>query len=191
MGAVETEASEKKEAEDMPPAYDEANALTSGEPNVKIAAKNEETKIDMGKEKEAFEGLTKEELMKYANDPFWVRLRWILFALFWIIWVAMLVASVVIIIYAPKCPSPEPKQWWQKNAMYKVKVEQFTDLAGVQDQLDYLVGSGVGTLYLTSFTNPTTNTGDGVLDYKTIDPAYGTLENWKVLVEDLHMRDQK
>ena len=83
--AVETEASEKKEAEDMPPAYDEANALTSGEPNVKIAAKNEETKIDMGKEKEAFEGLTKEELMKYANDPFWVRLRWILFIVFWII----------------------------------------------------------------------------------------------------------
>merc|ERR1712198_384036 len=136
MGAVETEASEKKEAEDMPPAYDEANALTSGEPNVKIAAKNEETKIDTGKEKEAFEGLTKEELMKYANDPFWVRLRWILFIVFWIIWVAMLVASIVIIIYAPKCPSPEPKDWWQKNVMYKVDVKEYADgkLSALKDR---------------------------------------------------------
>ena len=186
---VEQTNSAMKEGEMPPPTYDEANPLTSGEPIVKIT--NNETKIDIGKDKDEYQGLTKEELMKYANDPFWVRLRWILFALFWIIWVAMLVASVVIIIYAPKCPSPEPKQWWQKNAMYKVEVEQFTDLAGVQDQLDYLVGSGVGTLYLTSFTKPTPSTGDGVLDYKTIDPAFGTLDNWKTLVEDLHMRNLK
>lgn len=185
---VDENNSDKKEGE-MPPTYDEASALTSGEPSVKITAN--ETKIDIGKEKEEYQGLSKEELMKFANDPFWVRLRWILFVLFWIIWVAMLVASVVIIIYAPKCPSPEPKQWWQKNAMYKVDVEKFSDLKGVQAELDYLVGSGVGTLYISSFTKPTPSTGDGVLDYKTIDAAYGTLEDWKRLVEDLQMRDQK
>ena len=50
-----------------------------------------------------FVGLGKEELMKFANDPFWVRLRWFLFILFWIIWLAMLVGAVVIILYAPKC----------------------------------------------------------------------------------------
>merc|ERR1711874_782382 len=182
---VDENNSDKKEVE-MPPTYDEASALTSGEPSVKITAN--ETKIDIGKEKEEYQGLSKEELMKFANDPFWVRLRWILFVLFWIIWVAMLVASVVIIIYAPKCPSPEPKQWWQKNAMYKVDVEKFSDLKGVQAELDYLVGSGVGTLYISSFTKPTPSTGDGVLDYKTIDAAYGTLEDWKRLVEDLRYK---
>jgi hypothetical protein len=32
--------------------------------------------------------------------------------LFWIIWVAMLAASVIIIIiYAPKRPSPDTNQW--------------------------------------------------------------------------------
>merc|ERR1712115_556933 len=152
----------------MPPTYDAATGLTeSADQKVNIAPSD--TKIEMGKEKEkeeeGFKGLSKEELMQFANDPFWVRLRWTLFVLFWIIWVAMLVASVVIIIYAPKCPSPEPKQWWQKNAMYKVDVGTFTDLNGVQDELDYLVGSGVGTLYLTSFIMATPGTGDGVLDY--------------------------
>ena len=116
---VDNTEQEKKEVAEMPPAYDETNPLTSEEPSVKITVSSD-TKIDMGKEKEAFQGLSKEELMKYANDPFWVRLRWILFILFWFIWIAMLVASIVIIIYAPKCPSPEPKQWWQKNVMYKV-----------------------------------------------------------------------
>lgn len=188
--SVEKTGSKEKGEEEMPPpTYDEVNPLTSGEPVVKITSN--ETKIDIGKEKDEYQGLTKEELMKYANDPFWVRLRWILFALFWIIWVAMLVASVVIIIYAPKCPSPEPKQWWQKNAMYKVDVGTFTDLNGVQDELDYLVGSGVGTLYLTSFIMATPGTGDGVLDYMTINPAYGTVDDWKNLVDKLQMRDQK
>ena len=110
--SVQAEVSDTKVADEMPPTYDEASQLTAGEPNVKITTN--ETKIDIGneKEKEAFQGLTKEELMKYANDPFWVRLRWILFIFFWIIWVAMLAASIIIIIYAPKCPSPEPKEWF-------------------------------------------------------------------------------
>ena len=35
--------------------------------------------------------------------------RWFLFILFWIIWTGMLAAAVVIIVLAPKCPSPDPK----------------------------------------------------------------------------------
>merc|ERR1712121_474141 len=127
----------------------------SNEPVVKITSN--ETKIDIGKLKEdgsEFQGLTKEELMKYANDPFWVKLRWFLFVLFWIIWVAMLVASVVIIIYSPKCPSPEPKQWWQKSPLYKMDISTFKDsnndnngdLTGIKSKLDYLVQTGVGTV---------------------------------------------
>lgn len=55
--------------------------------------------------------MTKEELMKYANDPFWVRLRWIFFILFWALWVAMLVGAIWIIIGAPKCAAPTPLAW--------------------------------------------------------------------------------
>merc|ERR1719209_2444579 len=96
----------------------EDEALTSDDVKVKIAGGD--AKIDMGKDS-GFTGMTKEELMKYANDPFWVRLRWFLFILFWLIWVAMLVVSIVIIVYAKKCPSPEPKQWWQKVSIPRTK----------------------------------------------------------------------
>lgn len=53
----------------------------------------------------------KEELMKYANDPFWVQLRWFLFIGFWLLWALMLVGAVLIIVAAPKCAPPEPKTW--------------------------------------------------------------------------------
>lgn len=48
-------------------------------------------------------GLNKEELMKYANDPFWIKVRMLSFILFWIVWWATLAGSTVIIFYTPKC----------------------------------------------------------------------------------------
>lgn len=82
---------------------------------------------DSGRAPDLYPALTKAELMQYAADPFWVRLRWALFILFWLVWLAMLVVSVIIIVVAPKCPSPAPKQWWQKAPVYEVYVKSFKD----------------------------------------------------------------
>jgi len=174
----------------MPPTYDEAKGLTeTSDQKVNIAPSD--TKIDMGKEKEkeeGFKGLSKEELMQFANDPFWVKLRWVLFILFWIIWVAMLAASVVIIIYAPKCPSPEAKQWWQKGPVYKSAVTDFPDADGnnetnlkdVKENIDYLVKAGVGSLYLTSLLSS--------VNLEQVQTNYGTMEDWKSLSQALQER---
>lgn len=78
---------------------------------------NGDAKLDIMEEKSAFVGLTKEELMKYANDPFWVRLRWFLFITFWALWVTMLIGAVLIIYAAPKCDPPPPRTWWQKGPL--------------------------------------------------------------------------
>jgi len=177
----------------MPPTYDAATGLTeSADQKVNIAPSD--TKIEMGKEKEkeeeGFKGLSKEELMQFANDPFWVRLRWTLFVLFWIVWVAMLVASVVIIIYAPKCPSPEAKQWWQKGPVYKSPVENFPDgngdnerdLKDVEENVDYLVGLGVGSVYLTSVLSAN--------NLEQVKQEYGTMEDWKSLSNTLQERER-
>ena len=67
--------------------------------------KNGEAKVDIGKS--SFDstrtGLTKEELMKYANDPFWIKVRLVAFILFWLAWISTLVGSVIIIMLSPKC----------------------------------------------------------------------------------------
>jgi len=70
--------------------------------------------------KEVLSGMGKEELMKFANDPFWVRLRWALFIIFWLIWAAMLAGAIAIIIMAPKCSAPEPKKLWEESAIVEL-----------------------------------------------------------------------
>ncbi|XP_063908317.1 amino acid transporter heavy chain SLC3A1 [Zophobas morio] len=81
---------------------------------------NGDAKLDIGELKTAFVGLTKEELMKYANDPFWVRLRWFLFITFWILWGLMLLGAILIILAAPKCNPPPPRTWWEKGPIAEV-----------------------------------------------------------------------
>nr|XP_022909037.1 neutral and basic amino acid transport protein rBAT isoform X2 [Onthophagus taurus] len=99
---------------------------------------NGDAKLDIGELKSTFVGMGKEELMKYANDPFWVRLRWTLFILFWLLWASMLVGAIVIIIGAPKCPRPEPRTWYEQGPLTEIDPTKITE-----DDLKLLKESGV------------------------------------------------
>lgn len=79
--------------------------------------RNGDAKIELDANKRQFSGLTKEELLKYADDPFWVKLRWFLFVVFWVCWLAMLAGAIAIIVQAPKCPTPVPKTWFEKGPL--------------------------------------------------------------------------
>ncbi|XP_040173426.1 uncharacterized protein LOC120906075 isoform X2 [Anopheles arabiensis] len=108
----------------------EKDKLAQKEVEVKfIPSQNGDARIDMELEsQQALTGMTKEELMKYANDPFWVRLRWLLFVLFWALWGAMLLGSFYIIYDAPKCAAPVPLSWWQEGPLVELDGErQFAD----------------------------------------------------------------
>lgn len=89
-------------------------------------SQNGDAKIDIDNLKNAFAGMSKEELMKFANDPFWVRTRWFLFFLFWFLWAAMLAGAIAIIVLAPKCAAPLPREWWEQSPAYKVDISTFT-----------------------------------------------------------------
>ena len=96
-----------------------------------------------------FAGMEKEELLQFANDPFWKKLRLILFIGFWVIWIAMLVAAIIIIVVAPKCPPKPDLDWYQEKTMYQIYPRSFKDtdgngigdLKGVYLQMDCIYNS--------------------------------------------------
>jgi len=180
----------------MDPETEPLNAGATADPKVKFTGGTETVDVEYGglpADDGIKPALTKAELMKYASDPFWVRMRWILFVLFWIGWTAMLVTSIVIIIMAPKCPSPAPKSWWQKRPFYQIRVNSFHDsdgdgtgdLPGILEKVDYLDNKlGVGSVGL----SPIFKSQD---DYKTVNADFGTAEDFKKLVDGLHDREIK
>ena len=158
-------------------------------------SKNGEAKIDVDRGYGGSVGMSKQELLKYANDPFWVRLRLFLFILFWVIWFAMLIGAVVIIALAPKCSVTSSLNWWQKTTAYQVYVRSFSDsngdgegdIRGVVNKLDYFKDLGVETLILSPiYPSEMKDLGYDVTDYTDIDPRYGTLEDFDQLVDEMH-----
>jgi hypothetical protein len=107
---------------------------------ISLDSQNGDAKIDIEYMKIAFDGMGKEELMKFANDPFWVRLRWFLFIFFWLLWAAMLAGAIAIIVMAPKCAAPAPLKWWEQSPLYQVFLPAFKDGGETQDGTGDLKG---------------------------------------------------
>lgn len=179
-------------------APNEQHALTGGEkppqPMEKSANGEPDVDIEGGKPTPEFCGLSKEELMRYANDPFWVRLRWALFALFWIIWLAMLVTAIVIIVLGPKCAPVKELDWWQKDTLYQVYPRSFKDsdgdgvgdVAGIQSKLDYLKDLGVKSVWLSPvYQSPMRDFGYDISNFTAIDPLFGSMDDFDALLKDL------
>ncbi|KAF2905863.1 hypothetical protein ILUMI_00304 [Ignelater luminosus] len=116
-------ADEKMLPDDQTKVAENSNVNSADVKFISNEKQNGDAKVDIGELKTAFVGMGKEELMKYANDPFWIRLRWFLFISFWLIWAAMLVGAILIIVAAPKCSPPEPRTWWEEGPLTEVELE--------------------------------------------------------------------
>ena len=157
---------------------------------VKFISENGDAKIDIETVKQALCGMGKEELMKFATDPFWVRLRWFLFIAFWLLWLAMLGGAVAIVVMAPKCSAPKPKEWWEKSPIVQLDpVETSThDLKGVEALLQTLKEQNVDAISLASIVKESA-TG-GIEDFKDIKPELGTLSDLEALIKAAKDKDQ-
>lgn len=63
------------------------------------------------------------------------------------------------------------------------------DLKGVTEKLDYLKELGVDYLWLTPFfSSPQYDNGYDIMDYRNIDPRYGTMEDFEELVREAGKR---
>ncbi|WP_030745292.1 glycoside hydrolase family 13 protein [Streptomyces sp. NRRL F-5135] len=88
---------------------------------------------------------------------------------------------------------PAGRAWWRHAAIYQIYVRSFADgdgdgtgdLAGVRARLPYLVELGVDALWFTPwYLSPLADGGYDVADYRTIDPAFGTLAEAEKLIAE-------
>lgn len=87
--------------------------------------------------------------------------------------------------------------WWQNGVIYQIYPKSFQDttgrgtgdLRGVTQRLDYLSTLGIDAIWLTPFyISPQVDNGYDVANYVSIDPAYGTLDDFDQLVAEAHQR---
>ncbi|CAH8511954.1 unnamed protein product [Schistosoma bovis] len=151
-------------------------------------------------QKDTYRLLTREDLMQLdSKEPLWLRLRWGLFILFWIVWIGLLLAAILIIVFTPKCPPRPVLPFWRSSAGYWVNPfayadstgDKIGDLRGLVERLGYIKSTiGAGFIVLSSifsgqFTNDQKTLGL-VDDFYTIDPAAGTMEDFKYFVRSCH-----
>ncbi len=90
--------------------------------------------------------------------------------------------------------------WWRTGAIYQIYPRSFQDsnadgvgdLEGVRRRLDYLVWLGVDAIWISPFySSPMHDFGYDVADYCDVDPLFGSLDIFDLLVADVHTRGLK
>ncbi|XP_054457238.1 solute carrier family 3 member 2a [Anoplopoma fimbria] len=151
--------------------------------------KNGSVKLKVPEDEVTFTGLSKDELMKVAGTPGWVRTRWVLLVLFWLGWLGMLAGAIVIIVQAPRCkPIPE-MNWWNEGPLYQISdVNAFSDgIAGVEARLDEINKLKVKGLVLGPFHTVQAGKPD-TLNLKEIDPTQGNEKALVAVLEKAHKK---
>ena len=91
-------------------------------------------------------------------------------------------------------------QWWKSAVIYQVYPRSFADsngdgigdLPGVVQHLDYLETLGVDAIWLSPiYSSPADDNGYDISDYQSVDPAFGTLDDFDHLVKEAHARGMK
>jgi alpha-glucosidase len=90
--------------------------------------------------------------------------------------------------------------WWKRTTVYQIYPRSFADsngdgigdLRGILGKLDYLHALGVETLWISPFyESPQADFGYDISDHFAIAPEYGSLEDAKRLIDEVHARGMK
>ena len=116
-------------------------------------------------------------------------------------------AAIAMIAIAPSCPSTPGSEetscellWWQREIIYQCYPRSFQDsdgdgngdLNGIRSRLDYFVDINIGAVWLNPiYLSPLMDNGYDISNYTDIDPLYGTMKDFKDLLEDMHEKGLK
>jgi len=88
--------------------------------------------------------------------------------------------------------------WWRDGIIYQIYPRSFSDsnndgigdLTGISLKLDYLKELGIDAIWLSPiFPSPDVDFGYDVADYTSIDPKFGTMQDFQTLVKEANKRD--
>lgn len=90
-------------------------------------------------------------------------------------------------------------RWWNDTVFYEIFVRSFYDsdgdgigdFNGVAEKLDYLADLGIKGIWLMPIHPSPSYHGYDITDYYAVNPDYGTMEDFKQLLEEAHKRDIK
>ena len=86
-------------------------------------------------------------------------------------------------------------RWWLRAVIYEVALISFQDsdgdgkgdLPGVTERLDHIASLGVDAVWLSPFfTSPQRDFGYDVSDYQSVDPIFGTIDDFDRLLARAH-----
>ena len=101
---------------------------------------------------------------------------------------------------SPVSEDLRPADWWRSAVVYQVYPRSFSDsdgdgigdLPGITSRLDYLADLGVDVVWLSPvYRSPQRDNGYDISDYQDIDPLFGTLADFDVLLAAAHERGIK
>lgn len=87
------------------------------------------------------------------------------------------------------------KDWWRGAVIYQIYPRSFQDsngdgigdLAGIVSRLPYIASLGVDAIWISPFfTSPMKDFGYDVSDYCDVDPMFGTLSDFDLVVDTAH-----
>ncbi|PNG27351.1 alpha-amylase family glycosyl hydrolase [Methylocella silvestris] len=90
--------------------------------------------------------------------------------------------------------------WWRAGVIYQIYPRSFQDsggdgvgdLEGIRRRLDYLVSLGVDAIWISPFyPSPMHDFGYDVSNYCDVDPIFGSLQDFDLLLADAHWRGLK
>ncbi len=88
--------------------------------------------------------------------------------------------------------------WFKDAIVYQIYPQSFKDsnndgigdLQGIISKIDYLKDLGINCIWLSPiYVSPLKDNGYDISDYRNINPIYGTIEDFKELIKQLHKKN--